>query len=87
MTLKPIPPVGAEAITEEWSDMVREIVRRDGNAVRGSGAEPIIEIKSLTTNHWHPLGLPGGGTTFVTYDDRNVILHRIQAKSTPSSNG
>lgn len=75
--LKPIPPVTADAISPEWTEMVRGIVARDGHAVRGSGVSPIIEIKSLTTNRWQPLGLPGGGTAFVDYDDRNLILNKI----------
>ncbi len=75
--LKPIPPASADDIPEGWADIVREIVRRDGNAVRASGTSPIIEIKSLTTNKWCALGLPGGGTTFVNFDQRNIILRRI----------
>lgn len=78
MPLKPIPPVGAETIPSEWIELVRKTALRDGHAVRGSGRSPIIEIKSLTTNLWHPLGLPGGGTEFVSYEDRNLILKRIQ---------
>ncbi len=76
--LKPIPPVAADSIPQEWTEMVRGIVARDGHAVRGSGITPVIEIKSLTTNRWQPLGLPGGGTAFVDYDQRNAILRRIQ---------
>ncbi len=77
MTAKKVPPVQATDIPPEWPEMVAEIVKRDGNAVRGSGVAPVIEIKSLTTNRWHPLGLPGGGTEFANYDDRNSIMRRI----------
>lgn len=77
MTLPKIPPVSAADIPEEWPAMVREIVQREGHAVRASAIEPIIEVKSLTTNRWHPMGLPGGGTTFVDYAERNLILNRI----------
>jgi len=77
MTAKKIPPVHAIDIPPDWPEMVAAIVKRDGNAVRGSAVVPAIEIKSLTTNRWHPLGLPGGGTEFIDYDERNVIMRRI----------
>ncbi len=77
MPLKPIPPVSAHDIPVEWPKVVRAIVQRDGNAVRASAIQPMIEVKSLTTNRWHPLGLPGGGTTFIDYEERNLILNLI----------
>ncbi len=76
--LKPIPPVTADSIPPEWTEIVREIITRDGNAVRASALSPIIEVKSLTTNRWHSLSLPGGGTAFTSYGDRNAVLNAIQ---------
>lgn len=78
MTTPQKPPVAATDIKEAWTDIVREIVIREGRAVRAAAHRPIIEIKSLSTNLWHPLGLPGGGTEFLTYDDRNLIIKKIQ---------
>ncbi len=72
------PPVKADALPPEWPEIVRKVVVRDGYAVRGNGILPIIEIKSLTTNQWFALALPGGGTTFVSFDDRNLILNKIR---------
>lgn len=78
MTHSPKPPTTAEEIPTEWIDAIREIVQRDGSPIRGSGAAPVIEVKSLRTNQWHSLMLPGGGTMFTNYDERNLVLRRIQ---------
>lgn len=77
MTL-PIPPVTAAEIPEEWPEVVREIVLRQGNAVRPNPVKPVIEIKSLTTNQWCMLTLPGGGTEFISFEDRNSVMERIR---------
>ena len=78
MTLAAKPPVAAATIPAEWTDIAREIVRRDGYAVRGRGDEPTIEVKSLTSNRWCLLGLPGGGTAFASFEDRNLVLNLIR---------
>lgn len=80
MSLPKPPPVSLSQIPEGWAEMVREIIVRDGNALRASPITPSIEVKSLITNKWHPLGLPGGGTTFVSYGDRNFMFHKLQGK-------
>lgn len=79
MTHAPKPPATAAEIPPEWTDMIREIVQRDGAAIRAAGTSPVIEVKSLRTNQWLPLMLPGGGLAFTNYDERNLVLRRIQA--------
>ena len=77
MTTK--PPITAASLPEGWPETVREVVRREGRAVRGLGASATIEIKSLTDNSWSALLLPGGGITFQTFEDRNEVLRRVLA--------
>ncbi len=78
MTAPIKPPVTAAEIPPEWPEVVREIVLREGNAVRPHPMKPTIEVKSLTSNRWCALGLPGGGTEFASFDDRNAIMALIQ---------
>jgi hypothetical protein len=51
--------------------------RSHGCAVRANALKPVIEVKSLSTNLWHPLGLPGGGTLFTDFAERNVVLRKL----------
>lgn len=60
-----------------WIEMLREIVQRDGQAVR-AGAGDSIEALSLRTNEWMPIRLPDGGTAFPTTRERDQALTRIQ---------
>ena len=78
-TIPAKPPATHADVPTEWTDMVRAMIVRDGIAFRpGGGAGPTIELKSLTTNQWLPLMLPGGGTVFATHEDRNHVLGRLQ---------
>jgi len=72
----PLVPTAAE-LPEDWPGIIREIVRREGQAVRGPVDKPVIEVKSLTTNRWHPLMLPGGGTRFTDYAERDSVIRQI----------
>ncbi len=78
--MTPKPPIASIDLPEGWPELVREIVVREGRAVRGLGASPTIELKSLKTNEWYVLQLPGCGTTFVSFDDRNAVLRRINGQ-------
>jgi hypothetical protein len=79
-------PFAALNLTE-WADYMREIVQREGRAVR-AGAALTIETKSLTTteanggttNEWYSLPLPPVGKPhFPTVADRDTALARILA--------
>lgn len=75
MSAKPITT--AEAIPEDWPAIVREIVQRDGYAIRAKADTASIEVKSLRTNRWLPLFLPGSGTVFESLILRDEILRKI----------
>ncbi len=81
MTIPIKPPVTFSEIPPEWPEVVREIIHREGNAVRANPLKPVIEIKSTTTNRWHPLALPGGGSEFASFTDRNLVMARIQGEN------
>ncbi len=70
------PPVTAADIKSEWTDMIRGMLRDAGQPVRAA-SEPYIEVKSLTTNRWHPLGLPDGGILFTDAQQRDQVMGRI----------
>ncbi len=74
------PAVSFAELPEGWPELVREIIVRNGHAIRPCASMPMIEVKSLTTNTWHPLGLPGGGVTFISFDERNILLSKIEGK-------
>jgi hypothetical protein len=69
----------AERTLPEWTEFMREIVQREGRAVRSGGANLTIEAKSLTTNDWFSLPLPPDGKPFFkTTAERDQALARIQ---------
>ena len=70
-------------IPADWPATVREIVRRDGQAVR-AGAGNSIEVKSLNTNQWLCLQLPNGAKHFATPEARDAILGQILGENVPS---
>lgn len=72
------PTITSAEVPDEWIADVRSILSRDGNATRGP-ATPIIEVKSLRTNEWCKLMLPGSGFHFASTDERDAVLRRLQA--------
>lgn len=76
----PSPKIPASSIPEEWPALVREVVRREGRAIRGPLERAVIEIKSLRDNSWGLIMLPGNGTEFISIEDRDGILSKIEAK-------
>ena len=83
-------PVTAAECDGDWIRDRREVIRRDGYALRAGTAEagPTIEIKSLTTNEWLFLMLPNEATCFVAAVDRDAVLDllwasRLSALSSP----
>ena len=71
------PPICAADIPPEWSEMVAEIIHRNGQAIRAHATMPLIEVKSLRDNSWGVLMLHGSGTLFATAEDRDAVLRRI----------
>lgn len=74
------PPITAASVPDEWISDVREILVRDGQAIR-AGDGPSIEAKSLRTNKWGRLMLPGSGTTFTDVAERDVVLAKLDGRS------
>lgn len=74
-TLAPVTP---EQITPEWIAERREIVGRDGFALRAGDRRATIEVKSLVTNEWCVLTLPGGAQEFASPYTRDAVLLELQ---------
>lgn len=77
MPASTVPPIAASDLPPDWIPLRREIIVRDGVAVR-AGAGASIEVKSLTTNEWCRLTLHGGAQAFVTFADRDAVLAQLQ---------
>lgn len=75
--------ISREQFTPEWIALVREIVVREGRALRAAVGPigPTIEVKSLVTNEWHPLLLEGSVRAFATPDDRDAVLRALQGEA------
>lgn len=71
--------ITAEEVPEEWVMIVRELIQREGRALRGPVDRPTIEVKSLTTNQWAPLMLFSSAMSFETIADRDAVLAKILA--------
>ena len=96
MSASPRAQITAGEVPAEWIDIVRTVVRRDGQALR-PGPGNSIEIKSITPremlalydplrlNAWCAIRLPKGGASFVTPQDRDAVLQRIQAPAAQAS--
>lgn len=70
------PPIAIDQITPEWIAERREIILREGRAVR-AGAGNRIEVKSLTDNRWYCLTLPGGALAFTLELERDAVVHAL----------
>ncbi|MBI5689286.1 MAG: hypothetical protein HZC55_04255 [Verrucomicrobia bacterium] len=70
-------PVTAADCDEWWIALRREILVREGQAIR-QGAGLTIEVQSINTGRFHPLTLPNDATSFATLADRDAILCRLQ---------
>lgn len=78
-----MPPMKAAEISDEWCIDVRKIIARDGYPIRArtcQNGDFVIEAKSLTTNFWHPLGLPNGSGKFATKEDRDAVFEKLASK-------
>ena len=72
-----VAPITRAQLPEGWIAERREVVQRDGYALRaGEGAS--IEIKSLTTNEWLLLALPDKAPGFATEAERDGVIGELQ---------
>lgn len=69
--------IAAAQLPEGWIAERRELIVRDGYATRAGENACTIEIKSLTTNEWLLLMLPGGALSFTTAEDRDAVLRQL----------
>ena len=69
-------PVTLAEISAEWLEERRELIAREGRAVQaGACAEGFtIEVKSLVSNEWHPLGWHCGAVCFATAAERDQVM-------------
>ena len=78
-SLKPnVAPARAADLTEVWIAQVRDVIARDGHAVRGGFPAITIEVQNI--NHpetWQPLNLQTNTTIFATEQDRDLILEQL----------
>ena len=71
------PPVTAVDLPDHWLGERREIIFRDGHALR-AGAGLWIEVQSINSpDYWGRLNLPGNVTTFATLRDRDLVLEKL----------
>lgn len=82
-SLKPnIPPARAEDLTAAWIVQVREVIARDGHALRGGFPAFTIEVQN--SNHpevWQPLNLQTNTALFATENDRDLVLDRLTGRA------
>lgn len=75
------PPITAQDVTPEWIAACKEAMsQHEGVPVRANPLTPSIDAFSINRKRWIPLTLPGSGTLFATFDDRNAVLGRLQSK-------
>ena len=67
----------AADVPPEWIAVVREIIQREGRALRGPADRAIIESKCLRTNAWRPVLLFSSAAAFSTTADRDAVLKQI----------
>ena len=72
-------PVTVAELPAGWVADRRELVAREGRAVQG-GVCPqgfTIEIKSLVTNEWKPLGWHHGAICFADQGERDEVIRQL----------
>jgi hypothetical protein len=77
-----LPPVTAEDCHDldgnpGWASRVKSAVALNGEALRANPVDLSIEAKSLRTNVWQPIMLPGNGTRFATEADLKAVLAMV----------
>lgn len=74
-------------ITDAWVELRREIIQREGCAVR-AGLDRTIEVQLInsSTGRFLTLTLPNGERCFASVEERDAILARLQAFKADSQN-
>lgn len=71
-------PATADDVPAKWIAQVREIIQRDGQALRAGF--PACTIEAQNINHpeaWQPLNLPANTAVFATEADRDAVLRAL----------
>jgi hypothetical protein len=79
--MKIIEPITFDQIPDEWIEERREVIARDGFAVRACAASNNIEVQSQRTGEWMLFRLPGNSPEFALTDDRNKVLELLWGKA------
>lgn len=75
------PPIAPTHLNDDWYASTKEAIRNwDGVPIRANPTQPAIDVWSINFSQWLPLMLPGGGVTFENFDQRNVVLRRLQGR-------
>lgn len=77
-TYQPIFALATAAdATDAWIAQRREIIERDGHAIR-AGAGLWIELQHHDSPEvWKPINTPTGGQLYATAADRDAVLRRL----------
>ncbi len=79
--MKNKPPITAADVSPEWIVACREAMSvREGVPVRPNPSKPQIEAYSIGRKAWIPIMLPGSGTLFTNFDERNAVLQKLTSK-------
>jgi hypothetical protein len=73
-----LPPIAYAELPPEWVEERREVIVRDGYALR-EGPSFTVDIKSLTSNRWLTLPLPGKAVGFVSAAELRLALAALRA--------
>lgn len=75
------PPIPASAVSDQWIADCREALnQREGVPIRAHATEPMIETWAINLKRFLPQMLPGSGTTFVSMEDRDIVLRKLEGK-------
>lgn len=72
-------PTTSAEVSDDWIQVVREIIAREKPKVRPHATLPIIEVFSHRTDAWHPLNLQNDSREFATIADRDAVLAKVLA--------
>lgn len=73
-----VQPSRAADLTPEWIAQVREIIRRDGHAIRAGQHAHTIEVQHPNRPEvWQPLNLQTNTSLFATAEDRDAVINQL----------
>ncbi len=73
------PAITAAGVPAAWIALVREVVQRDGHAVKAGDVACTIDVQSISDGIFRPLQLPGDGIAFTSAAERDAVLNQIQS--------